>query len=213
MRLVELESAETRRDPRAALERAIADVPLLEEKHRRAEDRCAKAESERQRLLRIFGALNRELKSVNEKTAATKLRWLDSAIDEAEDIGAHKEYLRLRAKKQELLDQLNYLSNYSQEDNAREVLEASIEERAAAADLLEAQAARQRLAVISGAAAGAQFDPGSAVSFPEDAWSSRAAAEATDIRSIAVAGLQDQLAKHDVAVAKRRELVAPNLFN
>ncbi|HTR35456.1 MAG TPA: hypothetical protein VMH80_06125 [Bryobacteraceae bacterium] len=213
MKLQELETSEVRNDFASALKKAVEDVPALEIVHKKAEARRAKEEAERQRLLALFASINSKLKAATQELVAAKTRWLGSTIDEAEDSAAHKEYLRLRGRKQDLLDQLSYLANYAQEDNAREILEAHIAERGALADLREAQAARQRLGVIAGAASAMQFDPGGSITFPEDAWSSRAAAEAHDLRSIGVKGLEEQLAKHDAAVAARRDLVAGTLFS
>jgi len=213
MKLQELETFEVRNDLASALKKAVEDVPALEIAHKKAEGRRAKAEAERQRLLALFASVNTKLKAATQELVAAKRRWLESAASEAEDVTAHKTYSQLRGKKADLLDQLSYLANYAQEDNAREILEAQIEERGALADLRDAQAARQRLGVIAGAASAMQFDPGGSITFPEDAWSSRAAAEAHDLRSIGVKGLEEQLAKHDADVAKRRDLIAASLFS
>jgi len=213
MKLKELETFEVRNDLASALKKAVEDVPALESAHKKAEARRAKAEAERQRLLALFASINTKLKAATQELVAAKTRWLESTASEAEDVNAHKTYSQLRGKKADLLDQLSYLANYAQEDNAREILEAQIEERGAFADLREAEATRQRVAVIAGAASAAQFDPGSAITFPEDSWSSRAAAEAADIRSVAVTRLLDELAKHDADVAKRRDLIAASLFS
>jgi len=213
MKLQELETFEVRNDLASALKKAVEDVPALEIAHKKAEARRAKAEAERQRLLALFASINTKLKAPTQELVAAKTRWLESTASEAEDVTAHKTYLQLRGKKADLLDQLTYVTTFSQDDNAREILEAHIAERGALADLREAEATRQRLGVIAGAAFAAQFDPGSAITFPEDSWSSRAAAEANDIRSIAVKRLLEELAKHDADVAKRRDLVAGTLFS
>jgi hypothetical protein len=213
MRLVELETPDVRRDPRAALQRAIDDVPLAEAAHKRAEDRVAKAEEERLRLLKVWRSINDELRATSETLAATKRRWLESSMADAADAKALREYRELRERKEGLVDRLTFLANYAQEDNERESLFARIAERGAYADLRESEACRQRLGVIANAASSFDFDPGAAISFPEDSWSARAAKEAADIRSNAVKGLEDQLTRHDAGVAARRDLIAGRLFS
>lgn len=212
MKLLELETPDVRRDPQAALARAIDDVPSLEEAHERAEDRVAKGEAERQRLLQKFRNINTEVRSTTDKLIAAKKKWLASAIEDGEDAAAHKEYLRARDRKRGLTDQLSWIANFSQEDCAREILEASIAEREAMASLLEARAVRQRLGMIANAASAATFDPGVSLQF-DDSWSGKVAKDANDIRAIAVKGLTEELARHDSAVAARRDLIFGKLFS
>ncbi len=213
MRLTELESVEVRNDLPGALQRAIVEVPALEEIHRRAEDRAARADEDRQRLQSRFAALNREIKTTADRTRDLKKAWLESMIDGAENLGAHKEYSKAKARKLDLVDALNFLATYSQNDNGREALLAAIEEREAKANVLEATAARQRLGVIAGAASAFQFDPAATVSFPEDAWSSRAIQEALDIRNVQIVSLKKRLVEHDELVLKHRNMIAQELFS
>jgi hypothetical protein len=212
MFLRELESVEVRNDLPGALQRAIDDVPRLEEIHRAAEKRVELAEEQRVKLQQRLSLLNREIKNTGDRVLTLKKLWMESMVDGEENVNARRDYLNARQRKGDLVDALAFLANYAQEDNTREGLLAAIEEAEARANVLDASSARQRIAVIAGAASSAAYDPGAAITFPEDAWSTRAATEANDLRSITVKGLAKQLVEHDAGVASRRNLIYTQLF-
>jgi len=213
MKLVELETAEVRRDPRAALQRAIDDVPAAESAHKEAERLVEECEVERQRLLKLWRVLNDGIREAGAKLAAAKRAWLESAVAEHADAKALRECREHRERRQALLDQLNFLTAWAQSDNESEQLRARIAERGAFADLQESRATRQRLGMISGASAGAAYDPGAVIAFPDDAWSTRIAKEAVEIRSMQIKGLEADLARHLAAIEASRAAISINLFS
>jgi chromosome segregation ATPase len=212
MRLIELDTQETRSDVAAALERASADVPEAERRLKKAEAALAKAESERQRCDRMLGDLNAKLASNMTRVRGAKQRALSSAANQTADMEAYQAYTKLKDERAWLTDVLQYVSVFASPDSNRALIVAQIDERTAYADLLESRAARARLGMLVAASQAMQYDPGATIDV-ETSWSSAVADEARQIRARVIPDLEKQLADHDRRVAEHRALVDASLWS
>lgn len=211
MRIYSLDTAEVRSDLPKALVTANADVPVQEKRLKDAEKALAAAEKERQRSNRLLGDVNQQLLRNQELLRIYKRRALESAANETPDREAHASYVKSKAERQWLVDQAQYLTLHTCQDAVRAVITANIEEREAYADLLEAQAARARLGMLTAAADAQKYDPGATLD-TTDSWSSGVMGEANRIRNRDLPDLREQLAAHDAQAEKLRDQAAASLW-
>jgi hypothetical protein len=149
----------------AALKQAKADLAPAEIALKKAETRCSKAESERQRLLKLQGDLNSASAANRIKIATVAQRsYLRVAI--GEDLSnLFGELDKLRTYQKNITSSLAWLVSFPYEDTLREAALAEIESKRAYCVLLEAQICCARVGALRAAAGAAAHDPGVALVF------------------------------------------------
>ncbi|SRR5579883_1596622 len=212
MRLIELESEETRRDVGRALTKASADVPVAEHRLRQAEAALAKAETEASRCQRMLGDLQSRLATNSAEIRKAKRRALESAANQTADRESYDSYAKLKQQRAWLTDVLSFVGTFTSADANRALIAGQIAERTAYADLLESQAARARLGMLAAASTAMQFDPGAVIDL-ESSWSSSVAEEARRIKTRLIPDLEKQLAEHDQRTAEHRALIDGSLWS
>jgi hypothetical protein len=210
MFLQEMESPAWREDLPGALARAKADIPGLKEKLRAAEARLGKATAESNRLLALSGTLNSKIGFLTAKATEEKRRALDECVCGRGDPN-FSGYRKIRAGREDASACLSYLGSFVQNDAAEEELAARIEEREATADLFEAQATVQRLAMAVAAREAFAFAPGATIA-TEGSWSAGQMARVNAMRSTELPELRRSLQELRARAARERELISPNLF-
>ena len=206
MRLFEIDHEAVRNDLPAALERATADVPILERGLADAKSLLADAESKRNAAQKAFQDLNARASALLDRVKATKLRAMQAVDDEA---AAWKEYDKLRTQRWRALETFQYFSLYTLPDAEIALLEAQINEREAHANLLEGKAVRARIGAVVASMGASEWDPGAGHSF-EGSWSAVTLEEVARIKS-EMADLSRQLSDLRKRTQSHRDL-SPKLI-
>ena len=212
MRLQEIDTVEVRENLPQALRQAVQDVPILESVLKDAERKLGSAEGERQRCNRLFGSYQSRIILLGEKLKAAKLRAFEASARETDDPSTWKEFVQLKIERQRATDVFQYISVYAREDADRAHIVAEIGEREAAADLLEAQAVKQRIGMANAASSALEYDPGASISV-DGSWSDQQLEKVRQIRSRVIPDLRKRLEEHDARISRERELVATSLWS
>jgi hypothetical protein len=212
MFMIELQSPEVLSDLSGSARRAAADVQGQRATLKSAEGTLAKCIAECSRLKSLQGSLNSKYRTLSEKLRAAKLLAMQHMSMSLSDPSDWVQWRKLRAERDEVSCGLSFVTSYSLADALRAELIAQIAERNAYADLTEATAVAQRLAMANAASAAMEYDPGAKLQV-DDSWSSREMAKVAAIRTREVTELQEQLAKHNQVTDAEQSIVAPALLN
>ena len=200
-----------------AYQQARNDLAPAEIALKRAEARVAKAEGERQRLLRLQGELNTASAAIRIKTTlAFERNFKRVAVGEdIEKLFADVDVLRKR--QENLIKALTWVVSWPIPDAEAELATAEIESKKAYCALLEAQIVTARVGALRAAREIAAHDPGAAISFnpmPTDdgseahggSWSSQQVEKITTIRG-EIARMELDFRDHALRTARERETV------